>query len=113
MALRERKRILEEWFKEGRNAEVEEGRAEVAAGGGVIRQAVAGPRSFEAKVELRLTDVDGRRGTEDTVVFGSGFTRLATDLLQSAEKVGNVLSVEESGCRKSKGADETLAVEGG
>ena len=46
MDLLERKRILEELWKEGRNAEVEEGRVKVTAGGGagggVTRQAVAG-----------------------------------------------------------------------
>ena len=70
MELLERRMILEEWLKEGRNAEVQEERAEVIAGGGVIRQAVAASRSSEAEVELRLADVDGRRGTEDTVVAG-------------------------------------------
>ena len=43
----------------------------------ITRQAVAGSRSCEAEVELRLADVNGRRGTEDTVVAGSGFTRQA------------------------------------
>ena len=36
---------------------------------------------FEARFfpnSLRLADVDGRRGTEDTVVAASGFTRQAT-----------------------------------
>ena len=42
MVLLERRRILEDLLKEGRNAEVEEGRVKVTAGGGITRQAVAG-----------------------------------------------------------------------
>ena len=68
LELLETKVILEEWLKEGRNAKVEEGKAKVSAGGRATRQAVAGSRSSEAEVELRLADVNGRRGTEDTVV---------------------------------------------
>ena len=107
------KMTLEEWLKEGRNAEVEEGRAKVTAGGRVTRQAVAGSRRSEAEVELRLADVNGRRGTEDTVVAWSGFTRQATAAFQSAGTEGNLPSVEESDRRKSKGTDETVAVGGG
>ena len=105
--------ILEEWLKEGRNAEVEEGRAKVSAGDRVTRQSVAGSRSSEAEVELRLADVNGRRGTEDTVVAWGGFSRQATAVSQSAGTEGNLPSIEESDRRKSKGTDETIAVGGG
>ena len=81
-------------MKEGRHAEVEEGRVTVTAGG-VTRQAVAGSRSSEAEVEPCLAHVDGRRGTEETVVAGSGFTRKAIAGSQSAELEGNLfLAVE-------------------
>ena len=46
---------------------MEEGRAKVTAAGGVTQQGAAGSRSSEAVVELLSADVDGRRGTEDTV----------------------------------------------
>ena len=50
-------------------------------GGGVTRQAAAGPRSSEAEVELRVADVNGRlqwkrvivgksNGKDETVAFG-------------------------------------------
>ena len=90
MELLERKRMVE-LLKEGRNGEVvEEGRVTVTAGGGVTRQAVAGSRCSEAEVELRLADVDGRRGTQDAVVAGGGFTRQATIGSQSAGTDGDL-----------------------
>ena len=104
------KRILEEMLKERRNAEVEEGRVTVSAGGGVTRQAVAGSRSSDAEVELLVADVDGRRRTEDTVVAGSGFTQKA---IAGTGTVGNLPSVEERGRRKRKETDESVAVGGG
>ena len=99
--LLERKRILEEMSKEGRNAEVEEGRVTVTAGGGVTLQPVAGSR------------MDVRRGTEETVAAESGFTPKAAAGSQSAGTEGNLPSVEESGRRESKGTDEVVAVGGG
>ena len=50
LELFETKVSLEEWFKEGRDAEAEEGRAKVTAGGRVTRQAVAGSRSSESEI---------------------------------------------------------------
>ena len=85
-------RILEELLKEGRNAEVEEERTKVTAGGSITRQ---------AEVELRVTDVDVRRGTEDTPVAVSGFTRKARAVAQSAGTEGNLHSVEGSDCLES------------
>ena len=55
---------------------------------GVTRQAVAGSGSSEAEVALFSTDVDGRRGTEYTVVAGSGVTRKATAVAQNAGTEG-------------------------
>ena len=56
MELLERNRILEEWLKEGRNAEVEEGRASVIAGGGDTLQAVAGFEFLKQRLtSFRLT----------------------------------------------------------
>ena len=75
MELLERKRISEEWLKEGRNAEVEEGRAKVTAGGGVTRHAVARSRCSEAEVERLLADVNGPGYGRHSCVGGSGVTR--------------------------------------
>ena len=55
--------------------------------------------------------VDGQRGTQDTVVAGSGFTRQATGVSQSAGSDGNLPSVEESGCRKVKEQIKKLPLE--
>ena len=66
------------------------------------QQAVAGSRNSEAEVELRVADVDGRRGTEDTVVAGSGFTRKATGVSRSAGTEGDLPAVEERYCWKIK-----------
>ena len=57
---------------------------------------------LEAEVELRLADVNGRRGTEDTVVAGSGFTRQATAVSQSTGTEGNLPSAEESDRQRRK-----------
>ena len=46
-------------------------------------------------------------------VVGSGVTRQVTAVSQSGGTEGDLVSVEESGCRKSKGTDETVAVGGG
>ena len=70
---------------------MEEGRAKVTAGGGVTQQAVAGFRSSEAVVELFSADVDGRRGTEDTVVAGSGDAGKATAVTLKAQEQDNLL----------------------
>ena len=110
MELLERKRILEEMLKEERNAEVEEGRVTVIAGGGATRQSVAGSRSSEAEDDLLLADVDCRRGREDPVVAGSCFTRKAIAGSQSTETEGNLPSVEERGRQNNRGTDETVAV---
>ena len=90
LELLETKVILEEWLKEGRDAKAEEGRAKVTAGGRATRQAVAGSRSSEAEVELRLADVNGRRGTEDTVVAWSGFTRAVSQKRRNRRLVPSI-----------------------
>ena len=66
----------------GENAEEEEERAKVTARSGVTWSAVRWISKFRSRDELRLTDMDGRRDTEDTVVAGSDFTRQATTVSQ-------------------------------
>ena len=91
MELLEKKRILEEWLKEGRNAEVEEGRVTVAAGGGVTRQAAAGSRNSEAEFELWRP----RIGTAQV-----GMERLHKSALQWLN-AGGVQFVEDLGLAKT------------
>ena len=51
------------------------------------RQAVAGSRSTEEEVELRVANVDGRKGTEGTVVAGSGGIRKTTTWTVQEQRV--------------------------
>ena len=64
-------------LNERRNANVEGGREKATARSGVTRQVVAESRTPETEAELFSAEVDSRRGTEDTVYAGSGFTRKA------------------------------------
>ena len=64
---------LEEMMKERRNAQVEEGRENVATTGDVIRNVVRGSRTFEIETKLFLADVDDRRVTTDAIQGASAF----------------------------------------
>ena len=90
---------------------MEEGRAKVTAGGDSTGPAAAGSRSSEAEVELLSEDVSGQRGTEDTVVAGSGVTRKATAAAQSARTKRNLCSVEEKDRRKIEEEMKQLPLE--
>ena len=70
---------------------------------------VAGSRSAEAELKISSAYEEGRRGTEDTVVAGSGITRKATAGTHCPETEGNLLlSAEERVRLKSKGTDDSF-----
>ena len=92
-------------FKDGRNAEVEEGRGKVIVGGGVTRQ-----QWLDLEVRKQRLNSVGLTWMVEEVRK----TQLLLEVQRwlKAQEQREFRSVEESGCREGEGTDETVAARG-